>query len=431
MTFIDKATEVGFKISGQRHLSAVKDGFISLMPLILVGSVALIVKNLPVVLPESIRFTWPSAVVSWCDMVWWGTFAFLALFGCFSIAFHLAKTYNADEFRTGFVALACYFALIPQSAEINGGGTWGWINWSNTSASSLFMAIIVPLIASELFIRFNKNEKLLIKLPGSVPPGVGKSFSVLIPAGLTVTIFVVAAIILKAITGLDPFAAINFLFGHVVRAADNLGSGIFIVFLNQLFWILGLHGPSIVGSVLEPLNVTMMTTNMQAYESVANGSMPYDVKNFHIMTKAFLDTFVYLGGSGATLGLLISIFVVGKSKLYRSLAKGCIVPGCFEINEPVIFGLPIVLNPVLAIPFIIAPIVILTLSYIAISAGIVRTVVYLVPWATPPIISGFAATGGDIKAVILQLINIAISIVIYMPFVKIVDRMEAAKEGGK
>ncbi|GMO47301.1 MAG: PTS cellobiose transporter subunit IIC [Termitinemataceae bacterium] len=426
MSFIDKATAVGVKISGQKHLAAVKDGFISLMPLILVGSAALIVKNLPI--PGWLDGVAPAALITWCNNVWWGTFAFLSVFAVFSIAYHLAKAYKADEFRTGFVALASYFALIPQGAEINGGGAWGWIGWTFTSSSSLFMAIIVPLIASELFIRFNKNPKLLIKLPDSVPPGVGKSFSVLIPAGLTITIFVVIGIIIDAIFGMSVFAAVSKLFSGLVKASDTLASGFVLTFLNQFFWILGLHGPSIVGSVLEPISLLLMTDNAVAFEALAGNMANYDVGNFHIVTKTFLDTFVYIGGAGTTLGLLIAIFIVSRSKLYRSMGKACIVPGFFEINEPVMFGLPVVLNPMLAIPFLVTPLLLMCLSYFAIDLGLVRATVAYIPWATPPFASGFLATGGDWRAMILQAINLAISIVIYIPFIRAADAIELKNE---
>ncbi|MDR2842784.1 MAG: PTS transporter subunit EIIC [Spirochaetaceae bacterium] len=426
MTFVDRATAVGAKISCQKHLAAVKDGFISLMPLILVGSAALIVKNLPI--PGWLEGVAPAALITWCNNVWWGTFAFLSVFAVFSIAYHLAKAYNADEFRTGFVALACYFALIPQGAEINGGGAWGWIGWTYTSSSSLFMAIIVPLIAAELFIRFNKNEKLLIKLPSSVPSGVGKSFSVLIPAGLTITIFVVLGIIIDAIFKMDVFAAITALFKPLVSASDTLASGFVLTFLNQFFWLLGLHGPSIVGSVLEPISLNLMAENMTAFTNLAGDLSKYDVNNFHIVTKTFLDTFVYIGGAGTTLGLLIAILIVSRSKLYRSMGKACIVPGFFEINEPVMFGLPVVLNPTLAIPFLVTPMLLMTISYFAIDLGFVRATVAYIPWATPPFASGYLSTLGDWRACVLQVVNIAISIIIYMPFVKIADRMEMKSE---
>ncbi|MDR2803951.1 MAG: PTS sugar transporter subunit IIC [Treponema sp.] len=415
--FVDKMTEVGARIGSQRHLGAVKDGFISLMPLIMAGSAALILKNIPIPGWTDIL---PSFIVELCNFVWWGTFGFLALFAVFSIGYHLAKAYDGDEFRTGFVALASYLAIIPQTAEVNGSPAWGYINWSLTSTNSLFVAIIIPLIAGELFIRFNRNKRLLITLPDSVPPAVGKSFSVLIPAGLTISIISLTGIIIQGITGNNIFAFLNTLFLPLIKASDSLWSGIILVFLNQFFWILGLHGPSIVGGVLEPISLNLMTENMAAF---AAGTQPP-----HIMTKPFLDTFIHLGGSGATLGMLIAIFMVSKSKLYRTLGKTCIGPGAFEINEPVIFGMPIVLNPIFAIPFIFGPILLTIISYIATDVGLVSRTVAIIPWATPPFLSGFLSTGGDWRACILQAINLVIMIIIYLPFIKIADKLEVEKE---
>jgi PTS system cellobiose-specific IIC component len=416
-SFIDNLTAVGAKIGSQKHLSAVKDGFISLMPLIMAGSAALIIKNLPIPGWANILPGW---IADLCNFMWWGTFGFLALFAVFSIAYHLARAYGGDDFRTGFVALASYLAIIPQTVTVNGGDAWGFINWGYTSTNSLFVAIIVSLIAAELFIRFNKNKRLLITLPESVPPAVGRSFSVLIPAMLTVGIVSLLGIIVQHLSGQDIFDFINSLFAPLIKATDSLWSGIILIFFNQFFWLLGLHGPSIIGGVLEPISLNLMTANMEAFQA---GLLPP-----HIMTKPFLDTFVHLGGSGATLGLLIAIFIVSKSKLYRTMGKTCIGPGVFEINEPVIFGMPIVLNPILAIPFVVGPILLVIISYIATDLGLVNRTVAIIPWATPPFLSGLASTGGDWRAVILQAINLAISTVIYLPFIRITDKMELKKE---
>ncbi|MDR2709272.1 MAG: PTS sugar transporter subunit IIC [Elusimicrobiota bacterium] len=417
MSWIDSFTAVGAKIGNQKHLGAVKDGFISLMPLIMAGSAALIIKNIPI--PGWQNFL-PEFIINLCNFVWWGTFGFLAIFAVFSIAYHLARAYNGDPFRTGFIALASYLAIIPQTAIVNGEPAWGFINWGYTSTNSLFVAIIVPLVAGELFIRFNKNKRLLITLPESVPPAVGKSFSVLIPAMLTISIVALIGLFLEMLTGQDLFDFINSLFAPLISATDSMWSGIVLIFLNQFFWMLGLHGPSIIGGVLEPISLNLMTENMAAF---AAGLQPP-----HIMTKPFLDTFVHLGGSGATLGLLFAIFIVSKSKLFRTLGKTCIGPGAFEINEPVIFGMPIVLNPILALPFILGPILLVIISYIATDIGLVNRTVAIIPWATPPFLSGLAATGGDWRAVVLQAINLTIATVIYLPFIKIADRLEQQKE---
>ncbi len=402
--FVDKMTQWGAKIGAQKHLAAVRDGFISLMPLIMAGSIALIVKNLPIPDWENIM---PEFVVNICNAVWWGTFGFLSLYIVFSIAYHLAKSYEGDPLRTGFVALASYLALVPQAvsttvagigvtAEQLGagnealleleGGMWGLINWSFTSANSLFVAIIIALIATEIFVRLNRTDRLLIKLPSSVPPAVGRSFSVLIPASLTIMVLSLAGVAVEAVSGSNIFTIMNDLFTPLVYAADSLGSGILIVLLNQLLWCLGLHGSNIIGGVFEPLSLKLMESNIAAY--AAGEAIP------HIMTKPFLDTFVHLGGSGATLGLIIAIFIVSRSKMLRTMGRTCIGPGVFNINEPVLFGIPVVLNPLLFVPFILGPIVLTIISYAATALGLVSRTVAIIPWATPPILSGWMATGG-------------------------------------
>ena len=435
--FIDNFTMIGAKIGSQKHLGAVRDAFISLMPLIMAGSIALIIKNLPI--PNWAEIM-PAFLVNLCNMVWWGTFAFLSVFTVFSIGYHLAKSYGADELRTGFVVLASYLALVPQSVattiggigvtaeQLGGnqalldveGGMWGLINWSYTSANSLFVAIFVGLLTAELFIRLSRTDKLLIKLPSSVPPAVGKSFSVLIPAILTIGAVSAVGLIIETVFARNLFELVNDLFVPLVKASDSLISGIIIVLLNQLLWCFGLHGSNIIGGVFEPISLNLMGENIAAYS--AGTAIP------HIMTKPFLDTFVHLGGSGATLGLIIAIFIIGKSKLMRTMGKTCIGPGLFNINEPVLFGLPVVLNPILFIPFIFGPILLTCISYMATLLGFVSRTVAIIPWATPPILSGWMATGGDWRACILQVINIALMVVFYIPFIMIVDRMEVKKE---
>ena len=150
------------------------------------------------------------------------------------------------------------------------------------------------------------------------------------------------------------------------------------------------------------------------------GTSAFDVPN--IVTKPFFDTFVYLGGSGATLAFLVVVLLVAKSAQLRGVSRLSIGPGAFNINEPVIFGTPIILNPILFLPFILTPIVLVITSYTAISIGWVPKTVVMIPWATPPIISGYLVTGGHLSGAILQLFNFVIAMVIYYPFVVLCDR---------
>ncbi len=439
MSFVDRLTAVAAKFGAQRHLAAIRDGFVSLMPLIIAGSFALIIKNLPLPTVEKWQAFLPEFVINICNMVWWGTIGMLTLFAVFSIAYHLAKSYNVDGLGAGFIALASYIALTPQVAtavlgdtgltadQVVSAGTldtsfqlWGNLGFSYTSANSLFIGIIVALVATEIFVRFSRIDKLTIKLPAGVPPAVGRSFSILLPATITITAVAVIGLAVHEIIGKDVFTLITDLFAPLVSGSDTLIGAIVIVLLNQILWSFGLHGSNIIGGVYEPISLKLMTENMEAF---ANGDVIP-----HIVTKPFLDAYVHLGGSGATLGLVIAIFLISRTKLNRTLGKTSIGPGLFNINEPVIFGMPIVLNPVLIIPFVVGPLILTITSYYALAWGWVDKTVALIPWTTPPFLSGWMVSGGDWHAIILQAVNIAIAILIYLPFVRIVDQLEQKRE---
>ena len=197
--------------------------------------------------------------------------------------------------------------------------------------------------------------------------------------------------------------------------SSSLPAAIIVAFLNQLLWFFGLHGTNILGAIIEPIYVPLVIENADLFNA---GTSAFDVP--YIVTKPFLDSFVFLGGSGATIALIIAIFIVirrEKKHPYREVAKISAPAGLFNINEPVIFGLPIVLNPVMLIPFIIIPVILVIVSYTALATGLVPKTVALVPWSMPPIISGFLVTGGSWRGVVLQLVNIAIAVTIYIPFV--------------
>lgn len=199
--------------------------------------------------------------------------------------------------------------------------------------------------------------------------------------------------------------------------SSTLPAAIVVAFLNQLLWFFGLHGTNILGAIIEPIYIPLVIENSDLFNA---GMSAFDVPN--IVTKPFLDSFVFLGGSGATLALIIAIFIVirkEKKHPYREVAKVSAPSSIFNINEPVIFGLPIVLNPVMLVPFIVIPVLLTIISYIALKVGFVPRTVALVPWSTPPILSGFLVTGGSWRGIALQLINMVIAVLIYIPFVAI------------
>lgn len=422
INFLEKYfVPVAAKVGSQRHLVAIRDGFVALMPLIIAGSFAVLINNLPIPAYQDFMTGLYPGWKGFGGNIWWGSFAVISLFLVFSIAYNLAKGYDSNGLSAGLIALANFAILIPQAPSVTspGGETfnaWGNINWGYVNAQGMFVAILVALISTEIFVKLSKSDKLVIKMPEGVPPAVARSFASLIPGMIALSVFAVSAIVINTATGTDLFAIITkFVSAPLTSVADSMGSAMLIVFMNQLLWFFGLHGSNIIGGIIEPILLPLIQTNMEA---VAAGGTPV-----HIVTKPFLDAFVYMGGSGTTIALLLAIFVSSKRKQMREIANLGFAPGLFNINEPVMFGLPIVLNPLLMIPFIFGPVILAGFSYAVIAAGIFPKTIALMPWTTPPIIGGFLATG-SIMGSVLQVINLGFAFAFYVPFILIGEKLE-------
>ncbi|WP_369901818.1 PTS cellobiose transporter subunit IIC [Bacillus manliponensis] len=418
IAFMDKyIVPVAGKIGSQRHLVAVRDGFIAVMPLILVSSIASLINGFPSKAFQS--FMEGTFGPVWKDIgggMWTGTFAVLALMIAFTTSYNLAKSYNIDGLSAGIISVSALIILTPTVAK-GAGIDFGW-----TGPNGLFIAIILSLLVTEVF-RFFIQREITFKMPDGVPPAVVRSFAALVPA----------LVILTAVSGIQLALKLANTSAHAIMfntiqlplqgLAGTLPSAIIIVIFVHLLWFFGLHGPNIVGGIIEPLYLPALEENIKLF---TGGTSAFDVPN--IVTKPFFDTFVYLGGSGATLAFLLVVLIVAKSSQLRGVSRLSIGPGAFNINEPVIFGTPIILNPILFIPFILTPVVLVVTSYTAISLGLVPKTVAMIPWATPPIISGYLVTGGSITGSILQLFNLVLAMAIYYPFVLTCDRTYVRNE---
>ncbi|MGL5625871.1 PTS transporter subunit EIIC, partial [Cetobacterium sp.] len=196
--------------------------------------------------------------------------------------------------------------------------------------------------------------------------------------------------------------------------SSTLLGGIVYVLINSIFWTFGIHGGSIAGVVFGAMFTVIRDANRLAFQ---NGeAIP------HIISEQFFTIYVFLGGSGATIALVIGYILFSKAKQFKEIGKLSIGASLFNINEPVIFGSPIVLNPILMIPFIFSPIILTLISYFAISSGLVAPAVLPVPWTMPIILSGFISSGGHISSSLLQVFNLGLGILIYLPFIKVLDK---------
>ena len=398
IAFMEKyIVPVAGKIGSQRHLAAIRDGFIAVMPLILVGALASLINGFPSeAFQEFMKGLFGETWKQVGGGMWTGSFAILALIIAFTTSYNLAKSYGVDGLSAGIISFGALIILTPTTPKEGG------LNLAWTGAQGLFVAIIVALLVTEVF-RFFVQRNITFKMPDGVPPAVLRSFAAIVPAFVILTVVAGIQLAVKlAGTSVHEFI-FNTIQSPLQSLAGTLPSAIVIVLLVHLLWFFGLHGPNIVGGIIEPLYLPALEKNMKLFQG---GTSAFDVPN--IITKPFFDTFVYLGGSGATLAFLVVVLLVAKSAQLRGVSRLSIGPGAFNINEPVIFGTPIILNPILFLPFILTPIVLVITSYTAISIGWVPKTVVMIPWATPPIISGYLVTGGHFSgadSTVIQLCN--------------------------
>lgn len=421
MTWLEvKVVPVATKLSSQRHMLAIRKGILSTLPLTIVGSFFCIFLNLPI--PGYSE--WIAPYLNIIDVPFRFTVGIFALYAAYGIGASLASYYRLDEIGGGLLATVAFMVSTVAPIKVAAGmpeviADGRYVNIANLSSNSLFGAIVTSLIAVEIY-HLCKEKNVTIKMPDGVPPEVSNSFAALFPAAIIILLFWG----IRYFLGFDLNSAMSNLLMPLkdLFAGNSLFGGLLSVLLIHTFWTLGIHGHAIMGPVIRPIWDMAIVENMEAFQSgVAASQMP------NLWTEQFQQWFILIGGSGGTLALVI-MFLFSKSQYLKSLGKLSIVPGIFNINEPVIFGAPIVMNPILAIPFIIAPLVMGTVAYFATVSGIVPMMIAKLPFTFPSPIAAFISTNWSISAAILVIINFAISFAIYYPFFKIFEKQQLERE---
>ena len=417
------------KLAEQRHLRAIRDGIIATLPLIIVSSMFMVIAFLPNSMPADWGITqFLMANQTKILLPYRVSMYIMTLYAVFGIGYSLACSYDLDGLSGGILAeLAFLLTIIPASIPAPGEAVTALaaesadlanylaqvpsgfvLPMGNLGSAGMFIGIIVSFFAVEVF-RWTQKSGFKISMPPQVPSSVARSFESLTPTAIV--LLVVAAITM--FIGIDVHGIVSKIVAPLVSATDSLPSVLLIIFLAQFFWSFGIHGWSIVGSLARPLWLVLLeenTTNYVASAAVTN-----------IAAEPLYQWFVMIGGSGATIGLAILFAVRAKSAYGKALGKTAIIPAIFNINEPMIFGAPIVLNPMLIIPFIIAPLLNGTIAWFATSMGLVNHVVASSPWTLPGPIGAFLACGNDWRAAVLSIVLILLSVAIYYPFFKMYD----------
>ncbi len=417
------------RIAEQKHLQAIRDGIILTMPLLIIGSLFLIIGFLP--FPNYNEFMAGIFGDAWLTKLLYpvgATFDIMALVVSFGVAYRLAEKYKVDPLTSGAVSLAGFILVTPRFVMFTPEGASAAVQVDGVlpgvwmGSQGLFVAMIIAVISTEIY-RKIIQKKIIITLPAGVPPAVAKSFVALIPGFFVIVILW----ILRLLIEMTSFESVHNIVGQLLSiplsalGGSLIGALIAVMFV-QLLWSTGIHGAAIVGGVMGPIWLSLMDENRLAYQANQGAELP------NVITAQFFDLWIYIGGSGATLALVIIMLLWARSAQMKSLGKLAIGPGIFNINEPITFGMPIVLNPLLIIPFILTPIALVLVTYFAMATGLVaRPNGVAVPWTTPFLISGFLASG-KLSGSILQLVNFLICAAIYYPFFRIWDRQKLAEE---
>jgi PTS system cellobiose-specific IIC component len=348
------------------------------------------------------------------------------------IAYSLGNSRKAESpIFCSAVAIGTIFTLMPLVNAVVPNGSEkavevsGILPFSLLGTGGIFVAIFASMLSTELFVWLSKNEKLKIKLTGTVPPAVAQSFNALIAIIITLLAAGFVSFGIHQLIDLEVHALINKMIqAPMIGLTTSLPGFIVLCFFTNLLFSLGIHPSGIVNPILEPPLLTAMAENSDAFKN------HLDIP--HIIVLPFRDLYGHIGGTGSTIALVVAIFLVSRKKFNRAFAKMSGPLGLFNINEPIIYGFPVVFNPLIMIPFIFGPLICFVIAYFATAAGLVSRIAVYVPWSMPPLMNGFVASGGDFRNVILQLILITLMVMIYIPFLRAHElSMDAEVVGAK
>lgn len=415
------------KFVNTKAIQALRDGMLLSLPFIMVGSVFLLLASFPV--PAVADWMNKTGLTHFWNQAYDASFGIVAIFAVVGIAYTWAKNEHVDPLPAGMTAFVGFLIIMnPTTPVMDGSKTvisaakaptllTGFIDRTWLGGQGMISAIIIGMITGWIYSWFIK-KKITIKLPDQVPPAVAGSFVSLIPAAVLTCLW------LAVYAGFDKLAGTTMTewIYHTIQTplqglSDSFGGILVMTILVPFFWFFGVHGSTLVGGIVGPILGANALQNAEifkkyGYVDAAHGG--------HIVIQGLFDQFSTVTGAGMTLGLVVFMTFFARSQQMKGIGKLALIPGIFNINEPVLFGVPLVLNPVLALPFFLMPPLSAGSTYLLIKAGILP---YLngvqVPWTTPPVISGFLIGGW--KVAVWQAIILIISFFIYLPFARKYD----------
>ena len=457
---------VAAKIGSQKHLVALRDSFVGMMPATMVGAMATLISVLIGTVPAAVQqFVQRGASDgSWTlshtpvfeqlagisNVVSQGTLTVIGLIFAFSWGYNLSKAYKVNELAGGIVGVAALISGLPNILSLATAGlsekvmttvnnniaaqgiaTWKMgISVAHMDSGAYFAVILMGGVAVVIYAKLMLAD-ITIKMPDSVPPAVSKAFLAIVPTIVSVYAVSIIYYFIKVWTGSDMIFLISKYIAEPFQAlSQSLVSVLIVTFFVSLFWFFGIHGTNVLGPVLDSIWGPLQLANMEVYNKVglqgvndlvAKGAIDkahaIDGNFLTLWVRGSWDAYSSFGGTCGTLSLIVAILWFSKRDDYKTVAKLSVAPGIFNINEPVMFGMPLVLNSLFFIPILLAPMVSVTIGYVATVLHLVSPVVLSVPWVTPPFLNAFMATGFDWRAILVTAVSFAATFAIWFPFV--------------
>ena len=390
-------------LSENAYLSAIRAGMITVVPLTIVGSIFIIVAYFPIAGWDEI--IGPFRVI--LEIPVNATFGLLAVFVCFSIGYDLGKQMKQEAIISASMATLIFFLLQFDPED-------GSLIFDNLGSSGIFTAIIIAFISVRVQ-KFFTDKNLVFRLPKNVPHVVYESFVSLSP----LIALLVGFWLLRYLGGIDINLIVQTMFQPIVFAFSTLPGILVYAFLVAILWSIGINGDNAMDAIAAPIFLQYLTANVAAM--AAGEPLPY------ITAYGFFTTFVNVGGTGATLALAL-IMLNSREPGYRKISRFSLPTQIFQINEPIFFGFPIVLNPILMIPYVLNALLLTAGTYLMMHFEFINKPVINVPWTTPPILGHYLVSGGDWRAAVWGVVSLFIAMLVYFPFAKIAEKKRLNEE---
>ncbi|ELY4320254.1 PTS sugar transporter subunit IIC [Cronobacter turicensis] len=406
----NKITPLAGAMGSQRHVVAIRDGFLAALPFMIIGSFLLVFIFPPFSPDTQIGFcrAWLDISLKYREQLMLPfnlSMGVMTFFISVGIGASLGKHYQLDPIMTGLLAFMAFLLVAAPYKD-------GQISTQYFSGQGIFTALITAIYASEMY-AFLKRHNITIRLPKEVPTGVARSFEILIPVVVIVFTLHPLNLLIESTTGMILPEAIMHLLSPLVAASDSLPAILISVLICQILWFAGIHGALIVTGIMNPFWMANLSANQAAL--AAGQALP------HIYLQGFWDHYLLIGGVGSTLPLAF-LLLRSRAVHLRTIGKMGVVPSMFNINEPILFGAPVIMNPVFFLPFILVPMVNAVLAWTATKLGWLSQVVSLTPWTTPAPIGASWAANWAFSPVVMCLICMVMSALMYYPFVKAYER---------